>query len=112
ARGSADVEVDRATGGRGRRTARAETLVRAITGAEDALVVNNGAAALLLALAAIARGKEGVVSRGERNGIGGGFRIPDILAASGAKLVEVGTTNRTRLSDYRSAIGSRTALVL
>jgi L-seryl-tRNA(Ser) seleniumtransferase len=112
ARGYADVEVDRATGGRGRRTARAETLVRAITGAEDALVVNNGAAALLLALAAIARGKEVVVSRGELIEIGGEFRIPDILAASGAKLVEVGTTNRTRLSDYRSAIGSRTALVL
>jgi L-seryl-tRNA(Ser) seleniumtransferase len=112
ARGYADIEVDRATGGRGRRTARAETLVRAITGAEDALVVNNGAAALLLALAAIARGKEVVVSRGELIEIGGEFRIPDILAASGAKLVEVGTTNRTRLSDYRSAIGPRTALVL
>jgi L-seryl-tRNA(Ser) seleniumtransferase len=112
ARGYADLEIDRATGGRGRRTARSETLVRAITGAEDALVVNNGAAALLLALAAIARGKEVVVSRGELIEIGGEFRIPDILAASGAKLVEVGTTNRTRLSDYRSAMGARTALVL
>jgi L-seryl-tRNA(Ser) seleniumtransferase len=112
ARGYADLEVDRATGERGRRTARAETLVRAITGAEDALVVNNGAAALLLALAALARGKEVVVSRGELIEIGGEFRIPDILSASGAKLVEVGTTNRTRLSDYRSAIRPRTALLL
>jgi L-seryl-tRNA(Ser) seleniumtransferase len=112
ARGYTDLEVDRMTGGRGRRTGRAETLLTSLTGAEAALVVNNGAAALLLALAALARGKQVVVSRGELIEIGGEFRIPDIVAASGAKLVEVGTTNRTRVSDYRSAIGDRTALVL
>jgi L-seryl-tRNA(Ser) seleniumtransferase len=112
ARGFADLEVDRVSGGRGRRTARAETLLVAITGAEAALVVNNGAAALLLALAALARGKQVLVSRGELIEIGGEFRIPDILTASGAKLVEVGTTNRTRLSDYRSALGERSGLVL
>jgi L-seryl-tRNA(Ser) seleniumtransferase len=107
-----DLEVERASGGRGRRTARAERLLRALTGAEDALVVNNGAAALLLALAALARGRQVLVSRGELIEIGGEFRIPDILAASGARLVEVGTTNRTRISDYRSAITDRTALLL
>jgi L-seryl-tRNA(Ser) seleniumtransferase len=112
ARGYADLEVDRTTGVRGRRTSRAETLLVAMTGAEAALVVNNGAAALLLALAALARGRHVIVSRGELIEIGGEFRIPDILAASGAKLVEVGTTNRTRLSDYRAAIGPRTGLVL
>ena len=112
ARGYADLEVDRVTGGRGRRTARAETLLTSLTGAEAALVVNNGAAALLLALAALARGRQVLVSRGELIEIGGEFRIPDILAASGARLVEVGTTNRTRLSDYRSAIGDRTAMLL
>jgi L-seryl-tRNA(Ser) seleniumtransferase len=108
----ADLEVDRDTGKRGRRTAHAEYLLRALTGAEDALVVNNNAAALLLALAALARRKEVVVSRGELIEIGGEFRLPDVMAASGAKLVEVGTTNRTRRSDYERAIGPKTALVL
>ncbi|HXF37911.1 MAG TPA: L-seryl-tRNA(Sec) selenium transferase, partial [Actinomycetota bacterium] len=108
----ADLEVDRTSGKRGRRTARAELLLTALTGAEDALVVNNCAAALLLALSALARRKEVIVSRGELIEIGGGFRIPDILAASGAKLVEVGTTNRTRLADYGAALSERTALVL
>ncbi|MFM8999689.1 MAG: L-seryl-tRNA(Sec) selenium transferase [Actinomycetota bacterium] len=112
ARGATDLELDLATGGRGRRSARAETLLTAITGAEAALVVNNGAAALLLALAALAKGRGVLVSRGELVEIGGGFRIPDILAASGAKLVEVGTTNRTRLADFRDAWTDRTALVL
>ncbi len=112
AAGYADLEIDRVTGKRGRRSSRAETLLTALTGAEDALVVNNGAAALLLALAALARGKQVIVSRGELIEIGGEFRIPDILGASGAKLVEVGTTNRTRVSDFRSAIGPRTGLVL
>ena len=110
--GYVDLEVDRETGSRGRRSTRAERLLTAITGAEDALVVNNNAAALLLALAALARGKRCLVSRGELIEIGGEFRIPDIMAASGAKLVEVGTTNRTRASDYRSALTDRTALIL
>ena len=112
ATGYADLEVDRATGRRGRRSTRAELLVTALTGAEDALVVNNGAAGVLLVLAALARGKQVLVSRGELIEIGGEFRIPDIMAASGAKLVEVGTTNRTRAKDYRSAISDRTAMIL
>jgi len=112
ARGYSDLEVDRVTGARSRRTSRAELILTALTGAEGALVVNNGAAGLLLSLAALARGKQVLVSRGELIEIGGEFRIPDIMAASGAKLVEVGTTNRTRASDYRGAITSKTALVL
>jgi L-seryl-tRNA(Ser) seleniumtransferase len=112
AAGYADLEVERSTGARGRRSTRAERLLLALTGAEDALVVNNGAAALLLALSALARGKQVLVSRGELIEIGGEFRIPDILAASGAKLVEVGTTNRTRTADYRAALTERTALIL
>src|SRR5438093_899638 len=111
-RGYTDLEIDRVTGARGRRTSRAELILTALTGAEGALVVNNGAAGLLLSLAALARGKQVLVSRGELIEIGGEFRIPDIMAASGAKLVEVGTTNRTRPSDYRGAITSKTALVL
>ena len=107
-----DLEVDRGTGKRGRRTSRAELLLTALTGAEDALVVNNNAAALVLALATLARRREVLVSRGELIEIGGEFRLPDILAASGAKLVEVGTTNRTKLQDYRGAISPRTAMLL
>jgi L-seryl-tRNA(Ser) seleniumtransferase len=112
AAGYADVEVDRTTGARGNRSARAELLLTALTGAPGALVVNNGAAALLLVVAALARRKEVLVSRGELIEIGGGFRIPEILAAAGAKLVEIGTTNRTRVEDYRAALSPRTALVL
>ncbi len=107
-----DLEVDLSDGRRGRRTSRVEDLLEAITGAEGALVVNNNAAALLLALSALARRKEVLVSRGELIEIGGEFRLPEIMAASGAKLLEVGTTNRTRLSDYRSALGDRTGLIL
>ncbi|HZD17923.1 MAG TPA: L-seryl-tRNA(Sec) selenium transferase [Actinomycetota bacterium] len=112
ATGYSDLEIDRETGARGRRTARAELLLRALTGAEDALVVNNGAAGLLVSLASLAKGKQVLVSRGELIEIGGEFRIPDIMAASGARLVEVGTTNRTRISDYRAALTDRTALIL
>ena len=112
ARAYTDLEVDRVTGARGKRTTRAETLLTSLTGADSALVVNNCAAALLLALAALARGKPVLVSRGELIEIGGEFRIPDILAASGAKLVEVGTTNRTRVSDYRAALTDRTGAIL
>lgn len=108
----ADLEVDRDSGLRGKRSWRAETMLTAITGAEAALVVNNGAAALLLALAALAKGKQVPVSRGELIEIGGEFRLPDILSASGAKLVEVGTTNRTRLKDYREALSSKTGALL
>lgn len=107
-----DLEVERETGSRGRRSSRAELLLVALTGAEDALVVNNNAAALMLALAALAKRKEVPVSRGELIEIGGEFRLPDIMAASGAKLVEVGTTNRTRLSDYRNAINDHTGMLL
>lgn len=112
ARSYSDLEVDRETGKRGRRTTRAEFLLTAMTGAEDALVVNNNAAALLLALAALARRKDVLVSRGELIEIGGEFRLPEIMAASGARLVEVGTTNRTRLQDYRRALSERTGMIL
>jgi L-seryl-tRNA(Ser) seleniumtransferase len=112
ATGYVDLEVDRETGRRGRRSARAELLATALTGAQDGLVVNNGAAGLLLTLAALARGKQVLVSRGELIEIGGEFRIPDIMAASGTHLVEVGTTNRTRVSDYRSALSPKVALIL
>ncbi len=107
-----DLEVERETGSRGRRTSHSEALLVALTGAEDALVVNNNAAALLLALAALAQKKEVLVSRGELIEIGGEFRLPEIMAASGAKLIEVGTTNRTRGNDYHRAINSKTALIL
>jgi L-seryl-tRNA(Ser) seleniumtransferase len=112
ARSYSDLEVDRETGKRGRRTTRAEFLLTAITGAEDALVVNNNAAALLLALAALSRRKDVLVSRGELIEIGGEFRLPEIMAASGARLVEVGTTNRTRLADYRRVLSDRTGMIL
>jgi L-seryl-tRNA(Ser) seleniumtransferase len=107
-----DLEVDRDSGARGKRTTRAELLLTALTGAEAAFVVNNCAAALLLALAALAKGKEVPVSRGELIEIGGEFRIPDILGASGAKLIEVGTTNRTRIADYLNVLGPKTGAIL
>jgi L-seryl-tRNA(Ser) seleniumtransferase len=110
--GYSDLEIDRETGRRGRRSGRAELLATALTGAEDGLVVNNGAAGLLLALAALARGKQVLVSRGELIEIGGEFRIPEIMSASGAHLVEVGTTNRTRVADFANALSPKTALVL
>jgi len=110
--GYADLEVDRETGRRGKRTTRAEFLLTALTGAESAFVVNNNAGAVVLALAALARRKEVLVSRGELIEIGGEFRLPDIMAASGARLVEVGTTNRTRTGDFRTALSPRTGLIL
>ena len=102
--GYASVELDVATGKRGGRGAFVEQALCTLTGAESALVVNNNAAAVLLALAAAALGKAVVVSRGELVEIGGGFRVPDVLARSGARLVEVGTTNRTRVGDYARAL--------
>ena len=110
--GYSTVEYDLDNGKRGDRHGHAAPLLTALTGAEDALVVNNAAAALLLALAAVARGRQVIVSRGELVEVGGGFRIPDVLAESGAELVEVGTTNRTHLADYERAIGERSALLL
>ena len=112
AAGAVSVEYDLVAGRRGERHGHASTLLRELSGAEDGVVTNNNAAAVLLALAALAAGREVIVARGELVEIGGGFRIPDVLRRSGAKLVEVGTTNRTYVKDYAGAIGEKTAAIL
>jgi L-seryl-tRNA(Ser) seleniumtransferase len=112
AAGYASVEYDLAAGTRGRRGAAAEALAREVTGAEAALAVNNAAGALLLALGALARGREVLVSRGELIEIGGEFRLPQVMEAAGVVLREVGTTNRTHLRDYAAGFGPDSALVL
>ena len=113
ASGYVDVELDLATGARSKRgVAAREALLAACPAAEDALVVNNGAAALVLATTALAAGNEVIVSRGELIEIGAGFRLPDLIASTGARLREVGTTNRTHLKDYEEAIGPQTGCVL
>lgn len=112
AAGYSTLEYDLPRGERGRRDVHTEKALRELTGAEAAVVVNNNAAATLLILTALAAGREVVVSRGELVEIGGGFRVPDVMAQSGARLREVGTTNKTRAADYAAAIGEQTALIL
>src|SRR5690606_15736295 len=112
AAGYSNLEYDLEAGARGRRDVHAERLICRLAGAEAAVAVNNNAAATLLTLTALAAGREVIVSRGELVEIGGGFRVPDVMAQSGAMLREVGTTNRTRVADYAAAINGRTALIL
>ena len=107
-----DLEMDIEQGRRGSRQSHLQPILRHLTGAESALVVNNNASAVFLGLSAIAHGKDVIVSRGEAVEIGGGFRVPDVLSQSGARLVEVGTTNRTYVSDYESAITPETGALL
>ena len=111
-RGYSNLEYDVGAGGRGSRQDHVAGILRRLTGAEAALVVNNNAAAVMLALAALAEGREVLVSRGELIEIGDGFRIPDVLERSGARLREVGTTTRTRAADYETAVGPETAVLL
>lgn len=112
AEGYSNLEYDLERGARGSRQAHVEALLCELTGAEAAIVVNNCAGAVLLAAAALAGGRELIVSRGQLVEIGGSFRVPDVVAQSGAQLVEVGTTNRTRLADYERALGERTGSIM
>jgi L-seryl-tRNA(Ser) seleniumtransferase len=112
AAGYCTLEYDVTTGARGKRGARVENLLVELTGAEDALVVNNCAAAALLILTVLAKDGETIVSRGELVEIGGDFRVPDVMANSGTRMIEVGTTNRTKLDDYRRALNERTRLIM
>ncbi len=112
AAGFSNLEYDVDAGSRGSRYTHCAALLRELTGAEDALVVNNCAAALVLALNTLADGREALVSRGELIEIGGSFRIPEIMSKSGARLVEVGTTNRTHVDDYRRALGADTRIIV
>jgi L-seryl-tRNA(Ser) seleniumtransferase len=111
-RGYSNLEFDLEAGERGSRYTHLESVLRQLTGAEGAIAVNNNASALLLALSALAHGREVIISRGQAVEIGGGFRIPDVMEQSGARLVEVGTTNRTYLRDYESAITPETVAVM
>jgi L-seryl-tRNA(Ser) seleniumtransferase len=112
AAGYGDLELDLITGERLSRQTHARSLLKILTGAEDTHVATNAASALMLVLAAVARGREVIVSRGQSVEIGGGFRVPVVLRQSGARLVDVGTTNRTRLEDYADAVTTRTAAIL
>jgi L-seryl-tRNA(Ser) seleniumtransferase len=112
AAGYCNVEVFLGTGERGRRARYCEILLQRLTGAESALVVNNNAAATMLVLHGLARGREVIVSRGQLIEIGGSFRLPEVMTAGGAVLREIGTTNKTHLRDYEAAIGERTAMIM
>ncbi len=112
ARGYSNLEYDLDKGARGSRTVHAESLITALTGADAAVVVNNNAAAIMLILSGLAAGREVVISRGELVEIGGGFRVPDVMRQSGAVLREVGTTNRTRITDYTASVSPATAMFL
>src|SRR5205807_5603712 len=110
--GYSNLEYELEAGERGSRHTHVTALLRELTGAEAALVVNNNAAAVLVALSALAMGREVIITRGQLVEIGGGFRVPDVMRQSGCQLVEVGTTNRTRIKDYEIASTERTALLL
>jgi L-seryl-tRNA(Ser) seleniumtransferase len=111
-RGYSTLEYDLEAGGRGHRTVHAERLLCRLTGAESALVVNNNAGAVLLALTGLAQGRGVIISRGQLVEIGGGFRVPDVMAQSGARLIEVGTTNRTHVYDYQNALEANADVAL